>query len=167
MKSLYSLWIVPPSNIKRPIENIILQLSNKCQSPRFEPHMTLLGDVGFDEKTVIQKTKKLALKIKPFMLTLGETSFSTTEFQSVFIRVKSTAELMEANLRAQEIFQVNNNVFMPHISLLYGNHKMKMREKIASEIQLPNKFSFKAEKIIVVPSTRNPSEWKHLAEISL
>jgi 2'-5' RNA ligase len=72
---------------------------------------------------------------------------------------------MEANLKAKRIFQIDNDVFMPHISLFYGKHKMKLREKIASEIELPKYKYFKAEKIIVVPSTQNPTEWEHLAEI--
>ena len=167
MKKRYSLWIIPSSSLKKSLDEIILKLAKKYKSPKFEAHMTLLGDINSDEKTIIQKTKKLVSKTKTFPLQLGEISFSTTYFQSVFVRVKSTAKLMETNLKAKRIFQMDNNVFMPHISLLYGNHKMILREKIAKEIKLPKNKSFKAKNIIVVPSTQTPAEWEHLAEIPL
>jgi len=165
MKKRYSLWITPPSSLKESLDEIILKLAKKHESPRFEAHMTLLGNIDSDEETVIQKTKELASKIKTFPLHLGEISFSTTYSQSVFVRVKATAELMDANLKAKEIFKVDSDVFMPHISLLYGNHKMKVRETVASGIKLPDKLSFEAKQIIVGPSTQNPNEWEHLAKI--
>lgn len=165
MKNLYSLWIVPPSSLKKSLDEIILKLAKKYKSPKFEAHMTLLGDINSDEKQIIQQTKIFASKIETFPLKLGEISFSTTYFQSVFVRVISTAKLMEANLEAKRIFQMDNTVFMPHISLFYDKHEMKFREKIVSEIELPKTKYFKAESIIIVPSTKNPNEWKHLAKI--
>jgi 2'-5' RNA ligase len=127
--------------------------------------MTLIGNVVGDEKIIIEKAKVLASKLKPFPLILSEISFSTTYFQSVFVRIQSTAELMEANLKAKEIYQVDNDVFMPHISLIYGNHSMEKRENIASKILIPKNTFFNAERIVVVPSTQNPDEWKYLSEL--
>lgn len=167
MKKLYSLWIIPSSELKKSLDGIIKGLSKKYKFPEFEAHMTLLGDVNLEKKIMIQKARELSNSIKPFTVQLGEISFSTTYFQSVFVRVNATASLMEANLKAKEIFKVDNKVFMPHISLLYGNHSMNLREKITAEIKLPKNKFFKANSIIVVPSTKNPAEWKHLAEISL
>lgn len=167
MKSLYSLWIVPPPDLKKYLDEIILKLSEKYKSPEFETHMTLLGPINSDKKTMLQKAKKFASETKIFSLEIGEISFSTTYFQSVFIKVKSSAELLEANLKAKKIFQMDNNVFMPHISLIYGNHEMKLREQIASEIELPKNKHFQAENIIVIPCAKNPNDWKHLAKFPL
>lgn len=167
MENQYALLIIPPPEIKIILEKIILQLSDKYKGPKFETHLTLLGRIDSDEKTIIEKTKELAQQIKPFFLTLGEISFSNTYFQSVFVRIKSTAELMDANLKAKEKFHMDYCIFMPHISLLYGNHSMKLREKITSEIELPQNLYFTVDKIIVTPDTNNPADWKHLAEINL
>lgn len=41
-----------------------------------------------------------------------------------------------------------------------------LRAKIAREVSLA-RIKFTADKLIVVPSTENPSTWKHLAEIKL
>lgn len=163
----YTLWVVPAEPVKYLLQEIILDLSKKYKTPNFEPHMTLLGDIEVKEEEILAGTKKLAAGLKPFTLTLGEVSFSTTYFQSVLVRVKSNAKLMQANLLAKQIFNLPNNLFMPHVSLMYGVDEMETREKIASEIKLPAGLSFQADKIIITPTTKDPKDWKHLTEIDL
>lgn len=167
MQKLYSLWITPETKLQNNLKQIVDSLADKYGSPKFEPHMTLLGDVEIDLDTMVKKTKSLASKLTPFQVELGPVSFSTTYFQSVFVRVKANAQLMQANLTAKEIFGQENNVFMPHISLLYGDQDMQLREKAASKIQLPSIQSFKVDQIVITPSTKDPAEWEHLAEIAL
>lgn len=164
INTIYSLWIIPDSKTKQSISKIINKLSKKYNAIIIEPHMTLLGVINCNEKTIIKGVKKLARIINPFTLTLSEVSFSTTYFQSVFVRVKSIAKLMETNMEAKKIFKVDNDMFTPHISLLYGNYEMKVREQIAEQIKFP-KLAFKAKEISIVPITENPSEWKALIKI--
>ncbi len=162
----YTLWIVPPLDIKNILEKIILDLSKTYGGPSFEPHMTLLGDIETSEKAILEGTKALASRINAFQLVLGEVSFSTTYFQNVFVRVKSSAKLMEANLASKQIFNMENSLFMPHISLLYGDHGMEIREKIASQVELPPGLVFEADKITVVTSSsRDPRDWQHVEDL--
>jgi len=161
---IYSLWIIPDSKTKESLSKIINKLSKKYNSIVFEPHMTLLGVINCNEKTIIKGVKKLVKTVNPFTLTLSKVSFSTTYFQSVFVRVKSTAKLMEVNLAAKKILKIDNDMFIPHISLLYGNYEMKVREQIAEQIKLP-KMAFKAKEIGIVPIRQDPSEWKALIKI--
>lgn len=167
MKNLYSLWIVPPIRIGEPLQEVIANLSVKNGSPDFEPHITLLGDVSSDLKSLKQKAELLASKLKPFPISFSEVSFSTTYFQSVLVRVKATAALMNANMLAKEIYKVDNNVFMPHMSLMYGNQDMKGREKVVSEVVLPKNISFEVSKLVIIPSTQNPKDWVHIAEFEI
>lgn len=167
MENLYALLVIPPEDIKKSLEEIIFNLSRRYDGPIFEPHMTLLGGIGTNEKTIIQKAQELAKGIKPFKIILSEVSFGTTYFQNVFVRVKSTAKLMEANLKAKEIFNIGESLFMPHISLLYGKQGMNLREKAASEIKLPDNLSFTAEKIVIARDSQNPADWQHLSEVKI
>lgn len=162
-KTLYCLWIIPPVEVTKLLNSIIKKFSKKYKSPVFEPHVTLLDGIYAPKDKALSGTKELFSQIKPFSLSFGEVSFSTTYYQCVFVRIKATAPLMHANLLAKKIFNAKNDIFMPHISLLYGNHPMKLRERLAAEINLP-KVSFKSEKMIVVPSTDDPRDWKHLVE---
>lgn len=169
----YSLWIVLPEEVKKVLNSLIAELVEKYESVIFEPHITLLDDIKCEsEKIATLKAKKLALRIKKLNLEFGETSFSTTYFQNVFVRIKSTADLMAANLEAKKEFGSENKFFMPHISLLYGDHSMAIREKITREIKLP-KMKFISTKIAVISSDMRPSEmknpknWNFLGEIKL
>ena len=161
---LYSIWIIPPEPFYSKIEKTVNFLSKKYKGPVFEPHMTLLGNIEMPLSQLVQKTKKLAESTKPFVISSGPVSFSTTYFQSVLLRINSNAKLMQLNLNAKKLTGKENDVFMPHISLLYGDHEMGVRQSVASEIRFP-KTSFLAEKFTITPSTKDPSEWKHVAEI--
>jgi 2'-5' RNA ligase len=166
---MYSLFIVPPKNIKEKLETVIGELGKKYGGPVFEPHLTLLPDIDQNKSKIMDGVKLLAAQVKPFKLELGEISFSTTYFQSVLVRIKANAGLMEANLKAKTIFDVPNNIFMPHLSLLYGNQTMKVREEAAQNVTLPS-LSFEARSVIITPSSQSvqdPQGWVHLAEIPL
>jgi len=166
MENLYSIWFVPQPSLKEPLEEIVLGLSKEYNSPKFEPHMTLLSEVRGKETEIVEKTKRLAKEILPFeSLSLSEVSISTTYYQCVFIRVKVNHKLMEANLLAKKIFKLDNDVFMPHISLVYGDFDMAAREEMVNKIKLPEQRSFRAESLTVVPITKDPSDWQHLADI--
>ena len=161
---LYSIWVIPPEPIFSQLARIIYGLSQKYISPIFEPHMTLLGNINNELPEIERKVKELATHVDKLELSFGSISFSTTYFQSVFVRVNSTAKLMQLNLDAKEIFSMENDVFMPHISLLYGNHEMTIREKATSSLQLPAS-SFVIREFVITPAVTNPNQWKHLTTI--
>lgn len=160
----YSIWIVPPEPIEAHLRQTVEKLAKEFKGPIFEPHMTLLGDIEGDIADFKEKAQQLASTIDELELSLGSVSFSTTYFQSVFVRVNSTAKLMNLNLEAKKLFGVSNNVFMPHISLLYGDHEMQVREKASSTVKLPE-VSFTVKELVVIPATNNPDEWEHLLTI--
>lgn len=161
---LYSLLIVPEGNPYKVLKKIIEELSKKYQAPVFEPHLTLLGDIEGKEKTIIEKTKELASKLEPFQLTLGKVEFSTTYHQCVFVRVNPTASLMDAYMQARIMFgEKKDQVFMPHISLVYGNFAMPQREQITKEVALPA-LAFSAESIRLIRVSTDPGAWKNLGE---
>lgn len=124
----YSIWIIPPEPLYTKLKNIIDNLSKDFNGPSFEPHMTILGDIDADLTDIKAKAHTLASTIDKLDLSTGTVSFSTTYFQSVFVRITSTAALMQLNLNAKQLFNMPDSVFMPHISLLYGDHDMVIRE---------------------------------------
>ena len=165
-KEKYSIWVIPPEPLYGQLKDTIEKLSREFGSPTFEPHMTLLGNINQNDEDIEVKIKEMANITNKFELSLGSISFSTTYFQSVFVRINSTTELMELNLKAKGLFNMENNVFMPHISLLYGIDDMKIRETVASKINLPNS-SFIVDELIVTPATDNPDEWQHSLKVPL
>ncbi len=161
----YSLWLIPTDPVYSKLKSVIDDLAISRGNPSFEPHLTLLGDIEGQIPVIKEKMQNLKDSAKNLDLTLSEVSISTTFFQSVFVRVKSTAALMQLNIDAKELFNLDNNFFMPHISLFYGG-SLEERETLANEINL-EKENFKAAKLVLAPVTDNPKDWETLAEISL
>ena len=161
----YSLWLIPNNPVYSKLKFVVDGLAASHNNPAFEPHLTLIGDIEGEIPEINEKMQSLVDTAKDLELTLSEVSISTTFFQSVFVRVKSTAALMQLNMDAKKLFNLENNFFMPHISLFYGG-SLKEREKLASEINIEKEI-FKISKLILAPVTEDPKDWKTLAEIRL
>lgn len=160
----YSIWIIPPEPVYTQLKSIIDELAKNYNGPTFEPHMTVLGNIDKDLSQIERFGKELAESFDTLQLSLGPVSFSTTYFQSVFVRVNSTAQLMQLNIDAKKLFNMENSVFMPHISLLYGDHDMTTREEATSKVQIPQ-ASFVVNKFTITPATSDPKEWEHSTTI--
>jgi len=154
----YTIWIIPPEPVLTQLRSAIETLAKKYGGPTFTPHMTLLGDIEGDPAEITKKMEQLVAGKKVLELSLGPVSFSTTYWQDVFVRVNSTGALMQLNLDAKKMFNMKNDVFMPHISLLYGEHDATIREKAAAEVSLPP-TSFIAGALVLNPNTPDPSGW--------
>jgi len=157
---LYSIWLIPGEPVYSEIQRIIRSLSSQYNTPYFDPHLTLLG--GFEQEFEVIKKAVMAVgnQAKQLALSLGQVSFSTTYYQSVFIRVNSAARLMQLNLDLKKFLNQPNNFYMPHISFIYDELDMKTREKIAQKIKLEN-TEFAVKKIVVIPEkSADPKDWK-------
>ncbi len=155
----YSIWITPSEPIFSQLEKIINDISQKYNAPVFKPHMTLVSGVEQEVEKIKEVAEQLTSSIETLSLSLGPVSFSTTFFQSVFVRVNSNAQLMQLNIDAKKLLNVENTFFMPHISVLYGDHDMQTRETIASEIHF-GPTSFSGDKMLIIPEVHTPSAWE-------
>ena len=158
--------VVPSEPVFSELKKIIQDLSLQYHSPCFDPHLTVLGDAGQDLKAIQKTVEKIVADMKKMKLSLGPLSFSTTYFQSAFVRVNSTASLMQLNLDLKKLLNMENDIFMPHMSLIYGNHDMKTREDIVKKTKLNNSL-FVAEKMVVIPLKPDLNDWKPIFTIPL
>lgn len=160
----YSVWIIPPQPVFDELSKVILDLTIEYNAPIFKPHMTVLGNIDRELGNIQKAAKTVAKGTEKLSLSLGPISFSTTYYQSVLVGVNSTAQLMKLNLDIKKLLDIENSVFMPHISLMYGDHDMETREKIAAKIKLQSN-SFIAAEIVIIPEKSEPKEWEPIATI--
>jgi len=147
----YTIWLIPSEPVYGQLKTIIDKLSREYNSPTFQPHLTILEHIEMDPSEIKQKLETLNKNLIGLELSLGPVSFSTTSARCVFVRVNSTAKLMQLNLDAKKLFGFENDVFMPHISLMYGDYDMETREKATNKIQiLPATFTVK--EFALIPS---------------
>ncbi len=160
MKNSYTYWVLPEPSTQKILETEVSKLAGAHAGPNFRPHMTLLGSFEAEEAEVLAQAEVVVEKLRGLMLSFGAVEFSTTYFQNVFVRIRTTAQLMDAFIFSRDLFRIDpDKVFMPHMSLLYGNHSMSEREEISRTVIFPTD-PFKADLLVVTPSTPNPADWK-------
>ena len=165
----YSIWIELPSDLEKNLAKIVDLLATKYQAPKFRPHITLISEIDSSDDDVYQKINKLTHKTSSFECLTADIAFSTTYFQSVFLRIKPNSELLNLNIESKQIFKLSANVYIPHISLFYGGESIQLREKIAKEVSFePESFFAKNLSVIKYDDENlDPSSWKRIAGFEL
>jgi len=163
----YTIWLVPnEEKVKTYLAQIIKELADKYNGPIFEPHATLLGDLPLRLDEVTKGCEHFVSKTNSFKAEIDSIEYSTTYYQCIFARLKPTPELMSLyDLAKQSLGLTKQSIFMPHISLFYGDVSYQLRQEIVDSMQfVPQQFTVAS--VIVVPGGENPpSEWKHLTEL--
>lgn len=164
----YSIWINPQGSAQNELTQIIQTLAKEYHGPIFSPHLTLCGGLESTDDEVEEKAFKAVKNISPFSLEFGPVEFSTTYFQCVLIRIKTTAKLVNTHLALKKSFGIEEeHVFMPHISLLYSKMDMEKREQAAQSVQVKTK-SFTANEITITRAdSPDPQTWKVVKTIPL
>ena len=142
--SMYSLWLEPPASLASTTSRFIKQharnSNGKC--PQFEPHVTLAGGfVGTDEEARAVSTDvvtALATTTGPLRCDAVEVTTGTRYHQCVYIRMNPTPSLAKAHEIAANAFGVepgngSGTLYMPHLSLVYGEVPEGERFLLAKE----------------------------------
>jgi 2'-5' RNA ligase len=164
----YSFWIQPTGEVRQLLQETADRLAAEHSTPTFQVHLTLYPGFESSLEDAKKKLAQLATGISQFELELADVGCSTTYFQCVLLRAKTTAPLLEAHMVAQKAVQGNPTLaYLPHISLVYGDLSMEKRVAIAESIKLPTNLSFKVETIDLTPSVPDPKDWEIIESVSL
>ena len=165
----YSIWIIPPENIKRKLSKLMIKLSDRFDAPKFStPHITLYENLQGDKNKLILKTKELAKSIKPFKLKLTQID-DGRNFRSLVILVKKTKELKDAYLKAKDVFGVKSKKkeYIPHLTLLLKDISQSQRKKIIEDIGKNFNLEFEVKTIYFVPIGKDPLKWVPIRRFNL
>ncbi len=125
----YSIWIVPDNGIKIQLYKKIQLLASKFDAPLFDPHITLLGGFLGDKKTLLNKTKIISKKIKPFKIFFEDVAYLNEFFRSLFLRVNNSPHLNSAKNKFSTKLKWEEKDYVPHLSLIYGNYSIEQKKK--------------------------------------
>jgi len=155
----YSIWFMPEGNAYVQLKSAINSLSTDFGGPTFEPHVTLVSSFLGSEEKLLQGIKMIAKKIEPFEIFFGGITYLDKFFRSLFLKVKFSLKLQKARDIACDELSYNNNNFMPHSSLAYGDYNNKEKEKMISIINsIPNHFF--VNKIFLAHNDEINLKWK-------
>ena len=127
---------MPEGNFKYQLKRVIDMLSTNFDGPIFTPHVTLVGSFLGREKELLQKTKIISKKIKPFEIYFGNIEYSNDFFRSLFFKIKVNKKLKTAREIACKELNWNGDDFVPHLSLIYGDYNRKEKEQMISKIKI-------------------------------
>ena len=81
----HSLWFIPPPEIYDLFSDIISRLSKKYASENFDPHITLIGEIGGGQEDIVSKAARLASLLKPCGITLTKMGYFDEYYRSLFV----------------------------------------------------------------------------------
>jgi len=159
-KLSYAIWLMPEGKLNEQLFSIIESFHRKYSSPVFKPHVTLAWPLLDSEENLIQKAQLLAKSMKSFNVTLYGISRRNEFFVSLFLNVRRYQQLMQARKRAVKTFNLNEEGYMPHMSLAYGNFKEETKNTMEEEIEIHLPISFKVKRIHMVFNDEENLKWK-------
>lgn len=157
----FSLWLMPTGEVYVVLANLISDISKEHSSPRFDPHVTLLGELTGSYEEIESRASKLSVNLRPYAIKLARVEYLDEYFRSLFIRVEETEDVIEANLRAREIFDRQRDPkYMPHLSILYGDFPSATKDKIIGKIGRECSLCFEVNRLHLVETSGRPETWR-------
>ena len=164
--SLLTLWAIPK---KREISSLI-DIKNKIDKqllgPDFPLHMTLSPKFDHSELELKKLIPEFSNSISPFEVFFREYGMKEYFFQSFYVAIDLDKKLKEVRSKVCKILKVENQIFMPHLSLYYGKQTLQNKKKILEDLPFVD-GKFKVESIYIVSFDPSNVEWKVLNTINL
>lgn len=156
----YSLWLEPSGKVGFRLQERIKKLSEKYDTPMFAPHVTLLGGLKASKTELISLVDTLAHTLQPFELTLTTVDRRSRYYQALFIHVEKTKALMSLRKTAERFFNTSNNEdYMPHLSLLYGDFSPQQKELMLNDAGREFYLNFSVKTLVLMQTNGSPKHW--------
>lgn len=165
---MYSLWLIPDNQTFQKLNKLIVDLSTEHNTPRFEPHVTLLSGIIDDSATAIKKTKQLAKQFIPISAALTNIEYLEFFYKCLFFRTDDSHGIFEIREAAEEVFEHTQvNPFVPHVSFLYGALPVFEKKEIIAQLGDHFFVDFNMTKLQLVKTQLTPEHWDVLIEVDL
>ena len=90
-----SLWLLPEPGVREGLAHAIDTLAGRLGTPRFEPHLTLLGAIERPEAEVLARVRDLAAICPPLELSVLGLDGADDPFRCLFLRLSATPTLQQ------------------------------------------------------------------------
>jgi 2'-5' RNA ligase len=163
----YALWLTPAEPIFNRFAREISRLSRELSTPRFDPHVTLLGRILLSEEKALARSARLAGMLKPTRVELSKIAHLDEYFRCLFVTVVGPDSIIKARQTACRVLGRQNTVYMPHVSLVYGKLSAAARERIAARMSSMSGQAFNVRSLALYRVSGAPREWKCIRRFAL
>ena len=164
--SLLTLWAIP----KKEEVTLFLEakrlIDNKLNGPSFPIHMTLAGQFDLNSSKAKNLEEEITNRISPIEISYKGYGMKDYFFQAFYVKVDLKQDLQSIRSKICDIVKIEDEEFMPHLSLYYGKKTFEEKQFLLTE--LPEiEGSFTAETFYLVSFDPKNIEWKILNSIHL
>jgi len=164
--------LIPPPDLAAILRRTIARLSDRFETPRFDPHVTLLGGVRRSASGCAESFDRLAAVLEragaPIEIAITGVAHSADYYRCVCLEVGRGAALLQARSAARRGFGVaREEGFDPHVSLLYGRLPAETRERVARRLAGRAGAVWAAAGIALVRTSGPPRAWRTLERVGL
>lgn len=118
---VYSVWLMPDALWRREFGEIVAELAGRFGTPRFVPHLTLIGGRPFDRADLSRRVAGALPDTAPMTAPILDVVIGDAYFRSFYALFAADGGLLDLRQRTwRAALGDAPNDFMPHVSLLYG-----------------------------------------------
>jgi 2'-5' RNA ligase len=163
----YAIWLMPEEPMFSLLAGEISRLSREHSTPRFDPHVTLVGGITLPEEDALAASASLAGLLKPFRMELGTVGYLDEYFRCLFIRVLSDDAITKAHQAACRAFGLTDTPYMPHVSVIYGKLRLDTKKRIAKGLGSLSGRMVKVRHLLLYRVSGPLHEWKRAERFDL
>ncbi|XP_057544746.1 cyclic phosphodiesterase-like [Amaranthus tricolor] len=118
----YAVVGVPSTEAYKRLNKVMKALRSNLGGPKFDPHLTITGPINLTREDAIKKFREACKGLKAYPAHSQAISAGDSYWQSIFVLLHSTAQLVEVSDHFNAHFGYDPPTqYKPHISLLYGH----------------------------------------------
>ena len=128
---IHSIWLMPAAEDAVLLAGIVSELSQRFGTPLFTPHLTIAGDTDRPVTALASAIAEAAGEVAAFSEVVAGIETSEAFFRSFYARFAVSSPLVALK---QRLDGPATEVFMPHVSLLYGLVEASPKAQAADKI---------------------------------
>jgi 2'-5' RNA ligase len=118
---VYSIWLMPEAAWEQEFSAIVDELATRFSTPRFRPHLTIVGGRPFDRADLKRRLSAAVAGTAPIEAAILDVAVGDAFFRSFYALFPAEGALRELKRRTDlAVLGAEAAEFMPHVSLLYG-----------------------------------------------
>jgi len=146
---MYAIWFTFQKEDETLLQNIIDTLSKKYNSISFKPHISIYGLTNIKLNKISNICQSISSESKPFNVDLLNISYSNNFWKTIFINLEKNIIMKKIyNNFNEKINKFENNIFEPHISLIYKKMSNEQKKEISNTFKLKKQFKINGISIL-------------------
>lgn len=172
---VYSVWGLPPDDVKQRVKNFMNTLRSEFNGPDFDPHVTVVGAIKLTPDDALDRFRSACKGLKAYTAHGRGVSTGTFFYQCVYLLLDPIPEVVEPSDHCCGHFGYNRpEPYMPHMSLLYADltdeEKKKAQERANALDDSLGNLSFKVTRLALYKTDtedKTLKSWEKVVECDL